>query len=107
MDIKVDKKQGKTIVTITGDIDYMNAGELKKKINSEIDGGGKNIVLDLDDVQHIDSMAIGLFAVTQKKLTAMGGTFALINVRSDVIALLKLSSIDQMLNISGNQEDPA
>lgn len=105
MDITVEKKQGKTIITITGDIDYMNAGALKKKINGEIERGGMNIVLDLDDVHHIDSMAIGLFAVSQKKLSAMGGEFALTNVRNDVIALLKLSSIDRMLTISPNPGD--
>lgn len=105
MDITVEKKQDQTVVSIAGDIDYMNAGELKKKINSEIEEGVTNIVLDLDEVHHIDSMAIGLFAVSQKKLSAMGGEFALTNVRSDVIALLKLSSIDRMLNIYEYKDD--
>ena len=83
----------------------MNAGELKKKINQEIEEGVTNIVLDLDEVLHIDSMAIGLFAVSQKKLSSLGGEFSLTNVRNDVVALLKLSSVDRMLNIHNIQDD--
>ena len=105
MDITVEKGKNRTIVAIDGDIDYMNVGELKAELNRNIEGGVTSIILDLEEVQHIDSMAIGLFAVTQKKMKAMGGEFALVNARSDVRALLKLSSVDRMLNIYDSIED--
>ena len=38
-------------------------------------------------------------------MKALGGEFALVNTRSDVKALLKLSSIDRMLNIYDSIED--
>ncbi len=99
MKISTSSHNNNTIITVNGEIEFNNVGKLKKEVNDLIDGGCRSLILDMKDVSYIDSMAIGLLAVTHKKMKNASGKFVLINVSADLMAFLKISTIDKMLTI--------
>ena len=51
---------GSTVVEVAGEIDVQSAPELRDCLHQTIDAGSRQLVLDLRQVEFIDSMGIGV-----------------------------------------------
>ena len=86
------------IITVTGDITLNKGGDvlLKDKVQSLIQQGNKNIVIDLGGVSYVDSAGLGelvhAYATTKNK----GGSLKLLNVTKklhDLLIVTKLLTV--------------
>ena len=86
------------IITVTGDITLNKGGDvlLKDKVQSLIQQGSKNIVIDLGGVSYVDSAGLGelvhAYATTKNK----GGSLKLLNVTKklrDLLVVTKLLTV--------------
>lgn len=93
------------VISISGEVDLYNVSELKKALFSVTDGSYSSVVVDLKDVNYMDSSGIGALVAGQKKMRAHNGKFALINIHDDVLNILKLATLDKFFTIYGSEED--
>ncbi|MGQ9844472.1 MAG: STAS domain-containing protein [Spirochaetota bacterium] len=93
------------VISIRGEVDLYNVSELKKALFSVTDGSISSVVVDLKDVNYMDSSGIGALVAGQKKMRAHNGKFALINIHDDVLNILKLATLDKFFTIYGSEED--
>jgi anti-anti-sigma factor len=95
------KTKGKhKIFELVGSLDIYSASKMKKEINAVVDEQEiESLVLDMAKVTHMDSSGIALLANLQKKMKTEGSKFALLNVTNDIMAVLKLSSLDNFFTI--------
>jgi anti-sigma B factor antagonist len=86
------------IITVSGDITLNKGGDvlLKDKVQSLIQQGNKNIIIDLGGVSYVDSAGLGqlvhAFATTKNK----GGALKLLNVTKrlrDLLVVTKLLTV--------------
>ena len=86
------------IVTVSGDITLNKGGDvlLKDKVQSLIQQGNKNIIIDLGGVSYVDSAGLGqlvhAYATTKNK----GGALKLLNVTKrlrDLLVVTKLLTV--------------
>jgi anti-sigma B factor antagonist len=86
------------IITVTGDITLNKGGDvlLKDKVQSLLQQGHKNIIIDLGGVSYVDSAGLGqlvhAYATTKNK----GGALKLINVTKklrDLLVVTKLLTV--------------
>lgn len=75
-----------------------------EKIGAELNGlvdkpANQKIVLDFANVEFIDSTALSMLLALRKKVQAAGGSLVLVHVSPKVDAVLKLTSLDQVLTI--------
>jgi anti-sigma B factor antagonist len=86
------------IITVNGDITLNKGGDvlLKDKVQSLIQQGNKNIVIDLGGVAYVDSAGLGqlvhAYATTKNK----GGALKLLNVTKklqDLLVVTKLLTV--------------
>ena len=86
------------IITVTGDITLNKGGDvlLKDKVQSLIQQGNKNIIIDLGAVAYVDSAGLGelvhAYATTKNK----GGALKLVNVTKklqDLLVVTKLLTV--------------
>ncbi len=102
---KRDKGKHK-IIELKGNLDIYSASKMKKEINQIIDDEGvESLILDMAHVTHMDSSGIALLANLQKKLKTEDAKFALVNVTGDIMAVLKLSSLDSFFTIYPTEND--
>ena len=98
MEFNIDKRERFCIVKVNGDkLLSSYAPELKAallRVNSE---GFKNIILDLGNVQYIDSSGLSVLLVGNKLSTNSDGTFVTTNLNQSVQKLIKLSQLDSIL----------
>ena len=105
MEVSISSYRDHTMVTISGEVDLYNVGDLKKRLFSATDGAAESIIVDMKDVSYMDSSGIGALVAGQKKMRVRNGKFAIMNVHSDVMNILKLATLDKFFTIYENEED--
>lgn len=105
MEIRLRTRGEHRIVEVDGDIDYFSVSELKNSIFSLINDKVRSIILDLKDVEYMDSSGIGLIVTAYKVMNGYGGRIALLHVQEDILALLKLATVDSIMKIYENAND--
>jgi anti-anti-sigma factor len=93
------------VISVSGEVDLYNVSELKKALFSVTDGSYSSVVVDLKDVNYMDSSGIGALVAGQKKMRAHNGKFALINIHDDVLNILKLATLDRFFSIYEDEND--
>jgi anti-sigma B factor antagonist len=93
------------IIAINGEVDLYNVSELKKSLFSITDGTYKSVVVDMKDLNYMDSSGIGALVAGQKKMKAHQGSFALLNINDDVLNILKLATLDKFFKIYESEDD--
>lgn len=81
------------VVRLAGDIDMAVVPELRVQLDSALDEGCPNVVLDLTDVVYADSSALGLLAWLDHRLRPAGGRLVLAGANRDVARILELSGL--------------
>lgn len=106
MEYSVKNKEQHKIIELKGNLDIYSASKMKKEVIQIIDTEGvTSLILDMAHVSHMDSSGIALLANLQKKLKTEESKFALVNVTGDIMAVLKLSSLDSFFTIYPTEND--
>jgi anti-anti-sigma factor len=94
------------IYELVGSLDIYSASKMKKEINTVIDDEEiESLILDMSKVTHMDSSGIALIANLQKKMKTAGSKFALLKVTNDIMAVLRLSSLDNFFTIYASENE--
>lgn len=80
-------------VRLSGDLDMAVVPELRSRLDSIIDLGCDNLVLDLSEVTYVDSSALGLLVWLDHRLQPKGGRMVLAGASRDVERILELSGL--------------
>jgi anti-sigma B factor antagonist len=79
-------------------IDARSAPDLKQKIGTFVSGGAEWIVLDLSEVEFVDSSGLGAI-VSALKLLGRRGDLVISGARESVQALFKLTRMDKVFRM--------
>ena len=101
-----------TVLQVAGEVDVHSAPELGKRITAIIDGGARQLVVDLDRVEFIDSTGLGVLVAGYNRAQEQGGSLELVCASDRVIRLLRITGLDEVFTIrsagsAGAAEDTA
>lgn len=105
MEVTIKHEQRYDKIQISGNVNIYNAYKLRDAIMKVIDSDNKIVVVDLKYVYYMDSSGIGALFVGQKKMAAMNGLFALININDEILSILKQSQLDKYFSIYNSEEE--
>ena len=87
------------IVKIVGELDQHSAQFLRKELDKLILLGAKNLLLNLEELDFMDSSGIGVIIGRYKNVLTLGGVTAILNPKSQVEKIIRLSAIDKIIPI--------
>lgn len=93
------------VIQVTGEVDLYNVSELKKALFSITDGSCRSVIVDMKNVNYMDSSGIGALVAGKKKMRAHNGSFALMNIHEDVLNILKLATLDRFFRIYETEDE--
>ncbi|HNR87492.1 MAG TPA: STAS domain-containing protein [Spirochaetota bacterium] len=93
------------IIQVNGEVDLYNVSELKKALFSVTDGTSRSVIVDMKNVNYMDSSGIGALVAGQKKMKAHNGRFGLLNIHEDVLNILKLATLDRFFKIYEGEDE--
>lgn len=106
MSVEVHEEAGGVLVVRSRErrLDAACAKAFVARLDALIDGGHDRIVLDVQDIDFVDSTGLGAIVAVLKRLGARGG-LAICGVRERVHAILRIARIDRLLPIVAAREE--
>jgi anti-anti-sigma factor len=94
------------ILKLKGDLDMYTLPFAKEKIKELLEKKKfSKLVLDLEEMDYIDSSGLGFFIGTLKKLRDHGGDLKLINLNSYIKGIFRLIQLDYVVEVCENKEE--
>src|SRR3954452_9194366 len=89
------------MIALAGEGDLMAAPELRRRVDSAIDGGATKLVLDLSESTFIDSTALGILLAALKRLRPRGGRGAALCPAPAIGNVFEITGLDRMMPVTG------
>lgn len=100
------EREGIKILDLDGRLVVGNeVASLRQKLNEELDGGNKRIVLNLKELDYIDSTGLGTLVICFTRLQKAGGTLKLLNLNRRNVELLILTKLTTVFEIFNDEQD--
>jgi anti-anti-sigma factor len=88
------------VITLSGEVDRLNAGSTRERIEQAVEAGAIGLVVDLTNVAYLDSSGVHLLHALARGLGRVGQRLVLVRPRrrtpADVLALTGIGEIAPM-----------
>ena len=105
LDIQVRQKEGIAILDVNGRLAVGGASTLREKVTEEMAQGQNNVILNVKDVDYIDSTGLGTMVICYTTLSKAGGSLKLVHLNRRNIELLLLTKLSTVFQIFGDEQD--
>lgn len=92
-------KEDYKLVEIKGDLDIYAEDEFRDFIELELENIDKNLVIDIKDLDYLDSTGLGLFMKIYKKVNEKGKSVKIINPKENILKLFKITDLTEVFNM--------
>ena len=95
MDLRLDvsTRGDWSVVTVGGEIDVATAPRLREQLIALVNGGRHHIVVDLENVDFIDSTGLGVLISGLKRVRMHDGGFALVCTEPRVLKVFEITGL--------------
>ena len=90
---------GKTIVAVGGEIDVYTAPKLRDKITELVADGVYDIVIDMEEVEFLDSTGLGVLVGGLKKVRAHDGSLQLVCTQDRLLKIFRITGLAKVFVI--------
>lgn len=106
LEIRRREKEGVVILDLSGPLTVGEpASRVREALHDLLAQGRKNVVLNLQDVDYIDSTGLGAMVVCYTTLRKSGGALKLLNLNRRNIELLVLTKLSTVFEIFSDEQD--
>jgi anti-sigma B factor antagonist len=107
VNIKIDHQvEGNThCVTINGEIDAYTAPQLRKQLIPLTENEGQTIIIDLTNVDYMDSTGLGIFVGALKSARSHNSVLKLRNLSKRIERLFEITGLLEVLDIESNVKE--
>ena len=98
MTYKITEEDNISTIFLDGEIDMDKTDEVKGVIFPVIDSG-KNVALNLSNVQYMDSSGISVLIESHQKANELGTKVILKEISKSVLKVIMMAKLEQILNL--------
>jgi anti-anti-sigma factor len=93
------------ILRAYGTIEYENIPEVDQILLDVINISKKSLIIDLSNLEYIDSSGISLLVDARAKMKQKEGDFALLGIQAQILKILQVSELDKYFTIFNKEEE--
>lgn len=97
--IETTTTEGVGIISARGEVDLSTADTLRAEIDDVFAAGRRRVIVDLTDVEFIDSAGLGVLAGSHKKAEDAGIGFAVVTARQAILRPLEITKLVNVLTV--------
>ena len=94
-----------TVIEVSGEVDVYTAPRLREAVVSAIDGGNVRLVVDVDNVEFLDSTGVGVLVGALKKVRYGGGTLDIVCTQPRLLKIFEITGLDKVFGLHGSVPD--
>lgn len=89
------------VFSLNGELDLSTANKLKDDLYKSVEEKLSDVVIDMTNLEYIDSTGIGVLVGLMKKLRTQGKDIKISNAKDNVKRIFKITGIDQIISMEG------
>jgi anti-sigma B factor antagonist len=93
------------LIAVRGEIHVSTAHDFSERLSAAIHQGGKAVVLDLTDVEFIDSTGLSVLLSGLRRITRAGGRLILACENPTVLRLFEITRLDSTFEIVTTRDE--
>ncbi len=90
---------GRTVVEVGGEIDVYTAPKLRETIVSLVDDGQYHLVVDLEQVEFLDSTGLGVLVGGLKRVRTHDGSLSLVCTQERLLKIFRITGLTKVFDI--------
>lgn len=95
MNYKLNTENGKTVVVLSGDIDIRGSDDLKKTLNTVLENGYSEVILDFKGVTYIGTSGISILLRFSIDFSEKGGRMNVVNLDNEIGRMFEAIHLDK------------
>lgn len=99
--VRARQRGSATVVAVRGEVDLATAPELAGKLAQLSPSAMRDLVVDLDGVDHLGSAGLSTLVHLRASVHECGGTLRLVCGRAQIRRLFRLTDLDKMFALYG------
>ncbi len=105
MTLAIDEKNGVAVIRLGGRVMYeSDTKSFREKLEQEVEGGKRWIVLDLSMVKAMSSTGLGILIAAHRYIAEKGGTFKLAQISEKVRSILEITRLNTVFEVFDSVE---
>jgi anti-sigma B factor antagonist len=96
---------GWTVVAASGEIDVATAPALRDRLADLVEAGATRLVVDLEDVDFIDSTGLGVLVGGVRRARAEDGDLRLVCTNARILKVFQATGLDEVFTIGPTVDD--
>lgn len=104
-EIREKEHEGVTILALKGRLTVGEASTVREKVNEVAAKGHFNVILDLAQVDYIDSTGLGSMVICFTTIKKAGGVLKLLHLNKRNIELLLLTKLHTIFEVFSDEQD--
>ena len=106
MNIRSKVKENFLIARVQGELDVDSVPHFRQKIETRLDKRGvDHLVLDLGEVNFIDSTGVGVLLGRYRNIKSREGKMILVNLNSHIERVLRLAGLINLVDVYDSEKD--
>src|SRR5690348_1577895 len=93
LDIRETLREGVAVLSLKGRLTTEESQAVRTRIETLLAGGNSNVILDLSEVEYVDSTGLGGMVIGFTALKKAGGALKLVNLNKRNVELLLLTKL--------------
>jgi anti-anti-sigma factor len=102
--VRTEQRGDVAVVVPTGELDLATAPALEEALGLAFDGGSERVVLDLRELEFMDSSGLRTVALAERGLSAAGRRLVLVRGRETVQRVFTVTRMDEHLTFVDDPE---
>ncbi|MGH3458463.1 STAS domain-containing protein [Aeromicrobium sp.] len=87
------------IIEVGGEIDVYTAPRLREAIVAAIEAGHTRLVIDVENVDFLDSTGLGVLVGALKKVRGDGGTLDIVCTQERILKIFDITGLDKVFGL--------
>jgi anti-sigma B factor antagonist len=103
--IDVRRVDSHAVVDVKGEIDVYTAPKLRENLIELVSEGSYNVVVNLEDVDFLDSTGLGVLVGALKRVKAHDGTLSLVCTQDKILKIFKITGLTKVFDIHDSVDE--
>jgi anti-sigma B factor antagonist len=105
LEIQSREREGVKILDLSGKLTVGGATDLRERVSAETSAGSLQQLLNLKDIEYIDSTGLGTMVICHMALQKAGGTLKLVNLNRRNLELVLLTKLSTVFHIYNEEQE--
>ncbi len=105
--IRTRTVEGIPVIELSGELDSYTCSLFRDAVKEVIEQGNPNVVVNMSNVEYIDSSGLGTLVGGLKRASEKGGRIAVVSSENQICKVLEITGLEKVFPIFKDEADAA